>query len=176
MSKKIKIDISFKILSRMKCETKLCKNYHWASSDILGYLNSVKLKCVWDDVIVSPNASATWKTVIIASSVLHTGPFSNYLAVKTSFRKITFAGGLLLGTGYAVSCFVTRMEHLLLTMGIISGKMYVYHMRGGTAFPTVLLVRPAKTQIRLRIRAVWSESSLSAEDALNHWLSTDGPA
>ena len=38
----------------------------------------------------------------------------------------------------------------------------IYHKRQRTTIPTVRLVRPAKTQISLRIRAVWSESSLIA--------------
>ena len=35
-------------------------------------------------------------------------------------------------------------------------------MSRGSAFPTILYVRPATTQISLRIRAVWSESSQDA--------------
>ena len=41
-------------------------------------------------------------------------------------------------------------------------KKQFTHMSKGTALATRLLMRPAKTQISLRIRAVWSESSLSA--------------
>ena len=49
------------------------------------------------------------------------GPFANYLAVKTSFRKLAFAGGLLLGLGYAASCLVNRMEYLFITFGASAG-------------------------------------------------------
>ena len=51
------------------------------------------------------------------------GPFSNYLAVKIGFRKITFAGGLLIGIGYATSFFVGRLEYLFLTLGVIAGNI-----------------------------------------------------
>ena len=40
-----------------------------------------------------------------------------------------------------------------------------WHVSRDTAFPTILHVRPAKTKISLRIRAVWSESS-RAQDIL----------
>ena len=39
--------------------------------------------------------------------------------------------------------------------------IHVYNMSRDTAFPTRLLRRLAKTQISVRIRAVWSESSMS---------------
>ena len=49
------------------------------------------------------------------------GPFANYIAVKTSFRKATFAGGLLLGIGFGVSCFVDKLEYLVITLGCTAG-------------------------------------------------------
>ena len=52
-----------------------------------------------------------------------TGPFANYLAVKTSFRATMFVGGVLLGIGYAASYFVERLEYLLLSLGIVAGNL-----------------------------------------------------
>ena len=48
-------------------------------------------------------------------------------------------------------------------MGIKLGiSSYFLYMSQRTTKPTLRLVRPAKTQISLRIRTVWSESSLIA--------------
>ena len=44
----------------------------------------------------------------------------------------------------------------------MSVEVCVNVMSRGTAFTTTWHVRPAKTQISLRIRAVWSESSHGA--------------
>ena len=61
-------------------------------------------------------------------------------------------------------------SHVLLQVLLCARSFYVtwpvpyslQHLSRGTAFPTKLHVRPAKTLISLRMRAVWSESSLSA--------------
>ena len=46
--------------------------------------------------------------------------------------------------------------------GFTYNTTWKINMRRGTAFPTILHVRLAETQISLRIRAVWSESSQGA--------------
>ena len=51
-----------------------------------------------------------------------TGPFANFLAVKTSFRKVAIAGSLLLSFGYSVSFFIERLEILFLSIGLSAGK------------------------------------------------------
>ena len=45
---------------------------------------------------------------------------------------------------------------------VVRASFNVYDQNQRTIKPTTILVRPAKTQINLRIRAVWSESSLIA--------------
>ena len=67
--------------------------------------------------------------------------------------------------------FVERICHIAVQLNKIRKKgilsltalhAFMYLMSRDTVFPTRLQVRPAKTQISLRIRAVGSESSLSA--------------
>lgn len=58
---------------------------------------------------------------LIFGIMFASGPFANYLAVNTSFRLTTFVGGLLLGIGYGSSFFVTRLEFLFVTLGILAG-------------------------------------------------------
>ena len=47
-----------------------------------------------------------------------------------------------------------------------------YSLRRDTAFPIILNVSPAKTQISLRIRAVWSESSQGAQSVFKSTATT----
>ena len=42
-----------------------------------------------------------------------------------------------------------------------------------TTKPTKWHVRPAKTQLSLGIHPVWSESSLSHEETMDHWIPTE---
>ena len=67
-----------------------------------------------------------WVPVKLWYKCVFTAPFANYLAVKTSFRLTTFAGGLLLGIGYVTSCFVSRLEYLFLTLGLVTGTFYTH--------------------------------------------------
>ncbi|XP_033731373.1 monocarboxylate transporter 12-like [Pecten maximus] len=49
------------------------------------------------------------------------GPLANYLVGVFSFRSVVMFGGLLLSTGYFISAFVTRMEWMFLTIGVVCG-------------------------------------------------------
>ena len=69
------------------------------------------------------------------------------------------------------ACYVSRYSfsvklyarHDLHVLKLDTGRSTdLKHLSRGTAFPTRLHVRPAKTPISLRNRTVWSESSLSA--------------
>ena len=66
---------------------------------------------------------------IIFKYVYIVGPFANYLAVNTSFRLTTFVGGLLLGIGYGSSFFVTRLEFLFVTLGILAGNVLKHNLK-----------------------------------------------
>ena len=71
-----------------------------------------------------------------------TGPFANYLAVKTSFRATMFAGGVLLGIGYASSCFVERLEYLLLSLGIVAGNLNRLVLKSSAKFRLNSRIKP----------------------------------
>ena len=74
-------------------------------------------------------------------------------------------------------CFVNIWFTLVITLErpclILKGATPTDHLRHLMTKPTKWHVRPAKTQISLGIRLVWSESSLSAwrklESLATHW-------
>ena len=72
---------------------------------------------------------------------------------------------LLLNVVYRVSSCpiirIFRLNTITPRMNAISSSRHLW-VSAGTIKPTRRLVRPATTQIRLRFRAVWSESSLEA--------------
>jgi len=55
-------------------------------------------------------------------SCLFSGPVSNMLSRVYSFRSVTFAGGLFLGTGYVLSMFVPGYMWLYATFGLCVGE------------------------------------------------------
>ncbi|XP_060067081.1 monocarboxylate transporter 12-like [Ylistrum balloti] len=49
------------------------------------------------------------------------GPLANHLCEIFSFRRVVMTGGLLIFVGYLASVFVTQMELMYLTIGVMAG-------------------------------------------------------
>ena len=54
------------------------------------------------------------------------GPISNFLGERYTYRRIIMIGSCINLIGYAASAFVTKMEMLYLTYGVIAGKKIKY--------------------------------------------------
>ncbi|KAK2718106.1 monocarboxylate transporter 13-like isoform X3 [Artemia franciscana] len=62
-----------------------------------------------------------WIPAILATFTLTMSPITGALCERFSERVVMFIGSVLCCIGFILSCFVTRIEHLLVTVGVISG-------------------------------------------------------
>ncbi|CAH1782265.1 unnamed protein product, partial [Owenia fusiformis] len=69
----------------------------------------------------SSSRETAWITALMAFVALSGGPCANSLSVRYSSRKVVFIGGLLAALGCVLSAFATRIWHLYITYGVISG-------------------------------------------------------
>ena len=53
------------------------------------------------------------------------GPFSGYLIERFGERKVAIVGSLILAIGITSSAFVNSVPVLILTYGVISGKLHM---------------------------------------------------
>lgn len=70
------------------------------------------------------SGNTAWIGSFILLLMLGMSPISNLLSKTYSFRRIVFAGGVLMGCGYFLSGFVRQMELLYITLGVCAGVGY----------------------------------------------------
>ncbi|XP_063441020.1 monocarboxylate transporter 12-like isoform X1 [Mytilus trossulus] len=68
--------------------------------------------------------NTAWISSVNSFLMMGLGPISNYLGEIYSYRFIMVIGSIVNLIGYTASAFVTRMEYLYITYGIISGTGY----------------------------------------------------
>ncbi|XP_060601147.1 monocarboxylate transporter 2-like [Ruditapes philippinarum] len=70
------------------------------------------------------SGNTAWIGSMVLLLLLGLSPVANSFSRKFSFRRVAFAGGLLLCLGYFLSGFVPKMEIMYLTMGGCAGLGY----------------------------------------------------
>lgn len=70
------------------------------------------------------SGNTAWIVSVVLLFMLGMSPFSNMLSRRFSFRKVAMVGGILLGGGYFLSGFCSRMEYMYLTMSLCGGLGY----------------------------------------------------
>ena len=77
------------------------------------------------DYFGAGSGATAWIGSVCSFLLLGLGPFSNWMSIKFSFRRVTFIGGVFTGIGYVTSSFIPRIEYLYVTFGVLAGKEYV---------------------------------------------------
>ncbi|XP_019631952.1 PREDICTED: monocarboxylate transporter 13-like isoform X3 [Branchiostoma belcheri] len=67
------------------------------------------------------SAETAWVTSIMMCVMYLLAPFATALASTTGFRPVIMLGGVLSATGYVISAFGTRVYHLYLAIGCLTG-------------------------------------------------------
>lgn len=64
---------------------------------------------------------ASWIPAILSALCLALAPISSALCEKYSCRRVVFFGGLFCAMGLMLSYFATKLWHLLITFGVLTG-------------------------------------------------------